>query len=101
MNEIPPGYKRTEVGVIPEDWDVKAVCDVAEIRSGIAKNSNISVSDPVLVHYLRVANVQDGFLDLSEMSQIAVTRRDLHRFAVLAGDVLMNEGGDRDKLQDS
>jgi hypothetical protein len=99
MNETPAGYKRTEVGVIPEDWEVKALCAVAEIRSGIAKNSNISVSDPVLVHYLRVANVQDGFLDLSEMNQIAVSHRDLQRFAVLPGDVLLNEGGDLiDKL---
>ena len=23
MNNIPSGYKQTEVGVIPEDWEVK------------------------------------------------------------------------------
>jgi len=94
----PKGYKQTEVGVIPEEWEVKTLCNVAEIRSGIAKNSNISVRDPILVHYLRVANVQDGFLDLTEMSMIEVTRHDLKRYAVLPGDVLMNEGGDLDKL---
>jgi type I restriction enzyme S subunit len=102
--EVKPGslcpkrYKQTEVGVIPEEWEVKTLCNVAEIRSGIAKNSNISVRDPILVHYLRVANVQDGFLDLTEMSMIEVTRHDLKRYAVLPGDVLMNEGGDLDKL---
>ena len=71
---------------------------VAEIRSGIAINANANAPDPVRVHYLRVANVQDGFLDLSDMSMLDVSRRDLDRFAVLPGDVLMNEGGDRDKL---
>ena len=95
---IPPGYKLTEVGVIPEEWEVKYLRDVAQIRSGIAKNANSSVADPVVVHYLRVANVQDGFLDLSDMSQLEVSRSDLQRFSVLPGDVLMNEGGDRDKL---
>jgi type I restriction enzyme S subunit len=95
---LKPGYKRTEVGVIPEDWDVKKLRGLAQIRSGIAKNSNISVIDPVLVHYLRVANVQDGFLDLTEMRQIEISRNDLNRYAVIPGDVLMNEGGDRDKL---
>jgi type I restriction enzyme S subunit len=96
--EVNPGYTQTEVGVIPEEWKVKPLREVAQIRSGIAKNANIAISDPVLVHYLRVANVQDGYLDLLEMSSIEVSRSDLQRFAVLPGDVLMNEGGDRDKL---
>jgi type I restriction enzyme, S subunit len=96
--QLPEGYKLTEVGVIPEDWDVKPLCNIAEIRSGIAKNSKVSVIDPIFVHYLRVANVQDGFLDLKDMSKIGVSRNDLKRYAVLPGDVLMNEGGDLDKL---
>ena len=96
--EVRAGYKQTEVGAIPEEWGVSPLHDVAQIRSGFAKNANASMTDPVRVHYLRVANVQDGFLDLSEMSQIDVSRGDLQRFAVLPGDVLMNEGGDRDQL---
>ena len=96
--ELKPGYKQTEVGVIPKDWDVRLLCNIAEIRSGIAKNSNASVRDPILVHYLRVANVQDGFLDLTEISKIEISRNDLKRYTVLPGDVLMNEGGDLDKL---
>ena len=96
--ETKSGYKQTEVGVIPKEWEVRPLVDIAEIRSGIAKNSNIAVSNPVLVHYLRVANVQDGFLDLSEMSKIRMNINDIKRYAVLPGDVLMNEGGDLDKL---
>lgn len=92
------GYKQTEVGVIPEDWDVLPLCHLAQIRGGIAKNSNVDVSDPISVHYLRVANVQDGYLDLSEMSKIELSRHDLNRYTVLPGDVLMNEGGDLDQL---
>ncbi|PHR29752.1 MAG: restriction endonuclease [Desulfotalea sp.] len=92
------GYKQTAVGVIPKEWKVSQLCDLAEIRSGVAKNSNVSVNNPILVYYLRVANVQDGFLELSEMSKIKISRNDLKRYTVLPGDVLMNEGGDLDKL---
>ncbi len=92
------GYKQTEVGVIPVDWEVRPLFRVADIRGGIAKNANTTISDPISVHYLRVANVQDGFLSLGEMSKIELSRGDLGRYRVLPGDVLMNEGGDLDKL---
>ncbi len=32
--EVKQGYKQTEVGVIPEDWDVKKLGDIAEIATG-------------------------------------------------------------------
>lgn len=32
--EVRPGYKRTEVGVIPEEWEVKRIADIADVRSG-------------------------------------------------------------------
>ncbi len=95
---VKPGYKQTEIGVIPEEWGVSGLAGVAEIRTGVAKNASTVVADPVSVHYLRVANVQDGFLDLSDMGKIEVRRADLRSYAVLPGDVLMNEGGDLDKL---
>jgi type I restriction enzyme S subunit len=96
--ELKPGYKQTEVGVIPEDWEVRRLSDLEQIRSGIAKNSNASLSNPVTAPYLRVANVQDGFLDLGEVSSISIGRDDLERYLLRPGDVLMNEGGDLDKL---
>jgi type I restriction enzyme S subunit len=32
--EVTPGYKQTEVGSIPEDWDVKAISQVAPLQRG-------------------------------------------------------------------
>jgi type I restriction enzyme S subunit len=32
--EVPKGYKKTEVGVIPKDWDVKILGELAQIISG-------------------------------------------------------------------
>jgi type I restriction enzyme S subunit len=48
--------------------------------------------------YLRVANVQDGHFDLSEVKEIEVPRESVKRFRVKAGDILLTEGGDFDKL---
>jgi type I restriction enzyme, S subunit len=48
--------------------------------------------------YLRVANVQDGYLDLSDVATILVPEVEAKSCLLSAGDVLMNEGGDADKL---
>jgi type I restriction enzyme, S subunit len=48
--------------------------------------------------YLRVANVQRGWLDLKEVKNIEVTEQEASRLYLRYGDILMNEGGDRDKL---
>lgn len=91
-------YVDSELGRLPLGWTVRTLAEVAEVRSGIAKNEGRVVSNACWVHYLRVANVQDGYLDLSEMSKIRISRNEIAKHAVRPGDLLMNEGGDLDKL---
>jgi type I restriction enzyme S subunit len=45
-----------------------------------------------------VANVQDGHLLLDELKTIAATRREISKWALSDGDLLLTEGGDLDKL---
>lgn len=33
-NTVPPGYKQTEVGVIPEEWEVKRLGEICFMKSG-------------------------------------------------------------------
>jgi len=40
QRQIPEGYKQTEVGVIPEDWEVKQLYDfIAALEAGVSVNS--------------------------------------------------------------
>ena len=83
--------------MVPDGWKRQPLLKVAEVRSGVAKGKK-DLKDPVEVPYLRVANVQDGHLDLSEIKTIQIERSKLGRYALKYGDVLMTEGGDFDKL---
>ncbi len=65
------------------------------IRSGQGKRLEGAT---VMVPYLRVANVQAGHLDLSEIKKIEVLESEVDKYRLLPGDILMTEGGDRDKL---
>jgi type I restriction enzyme S subunit len=81
----------------PKTWRVKSLEEVAEVQTGLAKGKT-DLKDPVTMPYLRVANVQDGFLDLSEIKSIQVGRGELDRYRLRRNDVLLTEGGDLDKL---
>ena len=72
--------------------------EVSEIASGATKGRKIVAEDSVYVPYLRVANVQDGYLDLGEMKTITIRRGEEGKYALTAGDLVMTEGGDVDKL---
>lgn len=84
---------------LPKGWVWASLDMLGEIVSGVAKGSKQETSIPVReVPYLRVANVQRGYLDLSEIKTILANERDIKELTLQDGDVLFNEGGDRDKL---
>ena len=72
--------------------------EVAAIASGATKGRRIDDADAVEVPYLRVANVQDGFLALSEIKTITIRRGEERQYALAPGDLVMTEGGDSNKL---
>ena len=86
------------MGRVPEHWQVKRLKFIANVQTGVAKGKDNEGKDTIEVPYLRVANVQDGYLSLDDVSTIEIPREDLPRYNLRPGDVLMNEGGDFDKL---
>lgn len=79
-------------------WPVVALRDVAEIAAGITLGRKTKDAELVAVPYLRVANVQDGKLNLAEVKTIAATQAEIARLRLRVGDLLLTEGGDLDKL---
>jgi type I restriction enzyme S subunit len=80
-------------------WPRVPLGEIAEVVGGVTKDSKRQ-EDPGLVEvpYLRVANVQRGFLDLETVTPIRVSPKRAAKLELRPGDVLFNEGGDRDKL---
>ncbi len=96
--QAPALYQKTAIGWIPKEWAVRNLGSMARIVSGVTLGSKESGSGGLEVPYLRVANVQDGYLDLTEIKTVRVSRKELEQLRLHVGDVLMNEGGDFDKL---
>ena len=82
----------------PLSWELAAFDELFVIVSGVTLGQKIPVNESIDAPYLRVANVQRGYLALDVIKTIPVRKSDLQRYALRAGDVLMTEGGDWDKL---
>lgn len=93
------GTQDGKLAPLPVGWAWKRLGDLADVVGGVTKDSGRQ-TDPnfVEVPYLRVANVQRRRLDLAEIKTIRVPQDKADGLKLQAGDVLMNEGGDRDKL---
>ncbi len=85
-------------GKVPAHWSIPKLRHIASVQTGLALGKNLSGPDVISVPYLRVANVQDGYLKLEDVASVNILRGDLARYRLQPDDVLMNEGGDNDKL---
>ncbi len=86
--EVRSGYKQTEVGIIPEDWDAKPLCTVlSKGRLGGNYSNQDKESDYPL---MKMGNIARGYFDMSKVEFIVpgVTPESAHR--LVCGDVLFN-----------
>ena len=82
---------------IPQGWKLVCLKRIAEIQGGLALGKQYE--GPLIERpYLRVGNVQDGHLDLADVSVIELPASVAKGVELRPGDVLMTEGGDLDKL---
>jgi type I restriction enzyme, S subunit len=83
------GHKNTEVGLIPNDWDVCPIGKMGEVVTGKA----LAVSEPGRQRpYLRTKNVFDGQIDIDDVLTMPMNDQQFEHFQLRRGDVLLNEG---------
>lgn len=83
---IPAGYKQTEVGVIPEDWDVYSVGDIVQRSQlgGNYENTEIPTDYPLI----KMGNLGRGYINLDKVEYVPCSPSNNDR--LVFGDVLFN-----------
>jgi len=90
--ELRPRFKRTEAGVIPEDWAVSSVGEEFDIQLGKMLDSEKNVGMPK--PYLGNKSVQWNRIDVANLSRMPMSRANLQRYRLERGDLLVCEGGE-------
>ena len=70
---------------------------ISEIRAGVTLGRKLT-GQTICLPYLRVANVQDGHLDLRVLKEVEIYPEEREKWMLRRGDLLLTEGGDWDKL---
>ena len=93
--ELIPGYKRSDVGVIPDDWDAKPPCKIGDSLIGLTYRPSEVRKYGTLV--LRSSNVQNGTLCFDD--NVFVETEIPERIMVRSGDILVCvRNGSRDLI---
>jgi type I restriction enzyme S subunit len=79
-------------------WVYIPLSTACDIKGGETVDAKKRLSEPIEVPYLRVANVQDGYLDLEQIKTIKVEGAKIDDVLLRHGEILFTEGGDIDKL---
>jgi type I restriction enzyme, S subunit len=83
---------------LAECWEWVKLDNIVDITSGITKGRKLTGRKVLSIPYLRVANVQRGFLALEEIKHIDIPEEELEKFRIIERDLLITEGGDWDKV---
>ncbi|MFI6300182.1 hypothetical protein ACIBEJ_51930 [Nonomuraea sp. NPDC050790] len=84
---------------LPADRPLVRLGFISRLQTGLTVHGGRDLDGDVVTRpYLRVANVQAGWVSLDDITEIVVPREMANRSTLREGDVLMTEGGDLDKL---
>jgi type I restriction enzyme S subunit len=94
--ELKPGYKQTEVGVIPEDWTLTTLDAVYSFTNGFNSDKSAYGSGTRFINVLEPINI--SHINAEQIpGRVRVTERQASAYAVRAGDIVLNRTSETDE----
>lgn len=93
--EVKPGYKQTEVGVIPEDWEVVNIDDVCDVKSGkrLPKGHSLTAINNGFP-YIRVSDMSNGSVDLDDIHYVPLyIAPKIKQYRIYTEDIFISVAG--------
>jgi type I restriction enzyme, S subunit len=87
--ELRPGYKRTEVGIIPKDWTVFCFADLFNFRNGINADKYAYGRGTRFINVLEI--ITRSHLHAADIpGRVSLPKSTLDAFSVREGDIVFN-----------
>ncbi len=86
--ELKPGYKQTEIGVIPEDWIVKPLGELGQFKNGINKGKEDFGHGFPFINLMDVFGIPKVSTLTTEFGLVNTTTAEQDLYELKGGDVL-------------
>ncbi len=83
---VKPGFKQTEIGEIPEDWDLRAIGDSYEFKNGLNKEKKYFGHGTPIINYMDVYNYS-GLKKTDIEGKVDVTSEEKRAYSARKGDL--------------
>ncbi|MGE0077507.1 MAG: restriction endonuclease subunit S [Bacteroidales bacterium] len=84
--EVKQGYKKTEIGIIPEDWEVVHIGNLFEFKNGLNKEKQYFGKGTPIVNYMDVYK-NNGLYANGIQGKVTLSRQEIKNYEVKKGDV--------------
>jgi len=84
--EVKKGYKQTELGVIPEDWDISKIGNLLEFKNGLNKGSEFFGYGTPIINYMDVFRY-NGIKVSDVKGKVFLNSQEKNSFSAKKGDV--------------
>lgn len=84
--ELKKGYKQTEVGVIPDDWDAIPLGEIFDFKNGLNKAKEFFGKGTPIVNYMDVFN-HPGLHQKEFSGKVTLSNDEIRNYEVKKGDV--------------
>lgn len=81
-------YKNSPLGLIPEDWEVKKLGEIGELKNGINKDKEEFGFGFPMINLMDVFGINKVFENNLNLTLVNATDRDIRDFSLKRGDVL-------------
>lgn len=86
QQQIPQGYKLTEVGVIPDDWDIVQLKELFKFKNGLNKEKEFFGYGYPIINYMDVFK-HTGLTSIEIQGRVFVSAEEMRAYQVKRGDV--------------
>ena len=84
--EIPQGYKKTEVGVVPQEWEETTLSELFVFKNGLNKEKEAFGNGTPIVNYTDVWKKR-GLRASDVNGKVTLTEKEIENYNVKKGDV--------------